>query len=105
LLLEARRPHGDDDAPGRGRRSDLRVVPLPPTPGHDRLRPPVHRAHARRRGVGAARPGTVALPLTRGYRKGALSMDQNLFNEICLQQLTLSGVHEGETVAVLTRGD
>ena len=32
-------------------------------------------------------------------------MDQNLFNEICLQQLTLSGVHEGETVAVLTRGD
>ena len=31
-------------------------------------------------------------------------MDQNLFNEICLQQLTLSGVHEGETVAVLTRG-
>ncbi|HLU60259.1 MAG TPA: leucyl aminopeptidase, partial [Pseudonocardia sp.] len=32
-------------------------------------------------------------------------MDQNLFNEICLQQLTLSGVHDGETVAVLTRGD
>ena len=31
-------------------------------------------------------------------------MDQNLFNEICLQQLTLSGVCEGETVAVLTRG-
>ncbi|MCU1628798.1 MAG: leucyl aminopeptidase, partial [Pseudonocardia sp.] len=31
-------------------------------------------------------------------------MDQNLFNDICLQQLTLSGVHEGETVAVLTRG-
>jgi 2,5-dihydroxypyridine 5,6-dioxygenase len=31
-------------------------------------------------------------------------VDQNLFNEICLQQLTLSGVHEGETVAVLTRG-
>jgi 2,5-dihydroxypyridine 5,6-dioxygenase len=32
-------------------------------------------------------------------------VDQSLFNEICLQQLTLSGVHEGETVAVLTRGD
>ena len=31
-------------------------------------------------------------------------MDQNLFNDICLQQLRLSGVHEGETVAVLTRG-
>ncbi|KMS66375.1 leucyl aminopeptidase [Prauserella rugosa] len=31
-------------------------------------------------------------------------MDQNLFNDICLQQLTLSGVHEGETVVVLTRG-
>ena len=31
-------------------------------------------------------------------------MDQNLFNDICLQQLKLSGVHEGETVAVLTRG-
>jgi len=27
-----------------------------------------------------------------------------LFNEICLRQLTLSRVHEGETVAVLTRG-
>jgi 2,5-dihydroxypyridine 5,6-dioxygenase len=32
-------------------------------------------------------------------------VDQNLFNEICLQQLALSEVHEGETVAVLTRGD
>jgi len=32
-------------------------------------------------------------------------MDQNLFNEICLQQLTLSAVHGDETVAVLTRGD
>ena len=31
-------------------------------------------------------------------------MDQSLFNEICLRQLTLSRVHEGETVAVLTRG-
>ena len=31
-------------------------------------------------------------------------MDQNLFNSICLEQLTLSGVHEGETVAVLSRG-
>ena len=31
-------------------------------------------------------------------------MDQSLFNEICLRQLTLSGVCEGETVAVLTRG-
>ena len=31
-------------------------------------------------------------------------MDQNLFNEICLEQLKLSAVHEGETVAVLTRG-
>src|SRR3954453_22494476 len=31
-------------------------------------------------------------------------MDQNLFNEICLQQLKLSAVHEGETVAVLSRG-
>lgn len=31
-------------------------------------------------------------------------MDQNLFNDICLKQLTLSGVHEGETVAVLSRG-
>ncbi|ONK12444.1 leucyl aminopeptidase [Streptomyces sp. MP131-18] len=32
-------------------------------------------------------------------------MDQNLFNDICLKQLTLSAVHEGETVAVLTRGN
>ena len=31
-------------------------------------------------------------------------MDQNLFNEICLRQLTLSGVREDETVAVLTQG-
>ena len=31
-------------------------------------------------------------------------MDQNLFNDICLRQLTFSGVHEGETVIVLTRG-
>jgi len=31
-------------------------------------------------------------------------MDQNLFNEICLKQLNLSAVHEGETVAVLSRG-
>ena len=31
-------------------------------------------------------------------------MDQSLFNEICLRQLTLSRVREGETVAVLTRG-
>ncbi|WP_269182733.1 2,5-dihydroxypyridine 5,6-dioxygenase [Modestobacter sp. VKM Ac-2985] len=31
-------------------------------------------------------------------------MDQNLFNDICLQQLKLSAVHEGETVAVLSRG-
>ena len=31
-------------------------------------------------------------------------MDQNLFNSICLEQLRLSGVHEGETVAVLSRG-
>src|ERR1700712_674999 len=31
-------------------------------------------------------------------------MDQNLFNDICLQQLRLSAVHEGETVAVLSRG-
>ncbi len=36
---------------------------------------------------------------------GGTPVDQNLFNEICLQQLTLSGVHEGETIAVLTRGD
>lgn len=32
-------------------------------------------------------------------------MDRNLFNDICLRQLTLSGVHEGETVSVLTQGD
>lgn len=32
-------------------------------------------------------------------------MNQNLFNEICLQQLVLSAVHENETVVVLTRGD
>lgn len=31
-------------------------------------------------------------------------MDQNLFNEICLQQLKLSAVNESETVAVLSRG-
>src|SRR4029079_8079642 len=31
-------------------------------------------------------------------------MDQNLFNELCRQQLELSAVHEGETVAVLSRG-
>src|SRR5918995_1347702 len=31
-------------------------------------------------------------------------VDRNLFNDICRQQLTLSGVREGETVAVLTRG-
>ena len=31
-------------------------------------------------------------------------MDQNLFNEICLQQLTLSAVNESETVAILSRG-
>ena len=31
-------------------------------------------------------------------------MDQSLFNEICLRQLTLSRACEGETVAVLTRG-
>ncbi|MCP2624578.1 leucyl aminopeptidase [Mycolicibacterium smegmatis] len=31
-------------------------------------------------------------------------MDQNLFNEICLQQLKLSGVNESETVAILSRG-
>jgi 2,5-dihydroxypyridine 5,6-dioxygenase len=31
-------------------------------------------------------------------------MDQNLFNDICLQQLKLSGVNESETVAVLSRG-
>jgi 2,5-dihydroxypyridine 5,6-dioxygenase len=32
-------------------------------------------------------------------------MNQNLFNDLCLRQLTLSGVREGETVAVLTQGD
>ena len=32
-------------------------------------------------------------------------MDQNLFNDICRQQLELSAVHEGETVVVLSRGD
>ncbi|WP_214367253.1 leucyl aminopeptidase [Pseudonocardia sp. H11422] len=32
-------------------------------------------------------------------------MDHNLLNDICLQQLTLSGVHEGETISVLTRGN
>ncbi|MBB6350558.1 leucyl aminopeptidase [Nonomuraea muscovyensis] len=32
-------------------------------------------------------------------------MDQNLLNEICLRQLELSGVHEGETVAVLSEGN
>lgn len=32
-------------------------------------------------------------------------MDHNLLNDICLQQLTLSGVHEDETISVLTRGD
>jgi 2,5-dihydroxypyridine 5,6-dioxygenase len=31
-------------------------------------------------------------------------MDHNLFNEICLQQLRFSGVHDGETIGVLTRG-
>jgi 2,5-dihydroxypyridine 5,6-dioxygenase len=31
-------------------------------------------------------------------------MDQNALNDMCLQQLTLSGVHEGETIAVLSRG-
>ena len=31
-------------------------------------------------------------------------MDQNLFNQICLQQLTLSAVNESETVAILSRG-
>jgi 2,5-dihydroxypyridine 5,6-dioxygenase len=31
-------------------------------------------------------------------------MDQNLLNDICVRQLTLSGVHEGETIAVLSRG-
>jgi 2,5-dihydroxypyridine 5,6-dioxygenase len=32
-------------------------------------------------------------------------MNPSVFNELCLRQLTLSGVREGETVAVLTRGD
>ncbi|MGW7260838.1 leucyl aminopeptidase [Streptomyces sp. NPDC054834] len=31
-------------------------------------------------------------------------MNHNLLNQICLRQLTLSAVHEGETVAVLSRG-
>jgi len=31
-------------------------------------------------------------------------MDQNLFNQICLQQLKLSAVNESETVAILSRG-
>jgi 2,5-dihydroxypyridine 5,6-dioxygenase len=31
-------------------------------------------------------------------------MDQNALNSICLRQLTLSAVHEGETVAVLSQG-
>jgi 2,5-dihydroxypyridine 5,6-dioxygenase len=32
-------------------------------------------------------------------------MNQNQLNDICLRQLTLSAVHEGETIAVLSRGD
>ena len=32
-------------------------------------------------------------------------MNPSIFNELCLEQLTLSGVTEQETVAVLTRGD
>jgi len=32
-------------------------------------------------------------------------VNQNLLNDICLQQLTLSGVHEGETISVLTQGE
>jgi 2,5-dihydroxypyridine 5,6-dioxygenase len=32
-------------------------------------------------------------------------MNQNQLNDICLRQLTFSAVHEGETVAVLSRGD
>src|SRR5437016_6384595 len=32
-------------------------------------------------------------------------MNQNQLNDICLCQLTFSAVHEGETVAVLSRGD
>ncbi|MEV7005087.1 leucyl aminopeptidase [Streptosporangium sp. NPDC051022] len=31
-------------------------------------------------------------------------MDRNLLNDICVRQLTMSGVHEGETVAVLSQG-
>jgi 2,5-dihydroxypyridine 5,6-dioxygenase len=31
-------------------------------------------------------------------------MDHNQLNDLCLRQLTLSGVHEGETVSVLSRG-
>ena len=31
-------------------------------------------------------------------------MDQNTFNTLCLQQLTLSGVNESETVAILSQG-
>jgi len=33
------------------------------------------------------------------------AVNQNLLNDICLQQLTLSGVHEGETISVLTQGE
>ncbi|WP_158847607.1 leucyl aminopeptidase [Saccharothrix deserti] len=32
-------------------------------------------------------------------------MNQNQLNDICLRQLSLSAVHEGETVAVLSRGN
>ena len=32
-------------------------------------------------------------------------MDRNALNALCLQQLQLSGVHEGETIAVLSQGD
>lgn len=32
-------------------------------------------------------------------------MNANLFNELCLHQLTLSGVCEGQTVSVLTQGE
>ena len=32
-------------------------------------------------------------------------MDRNVLTEMCLQQLTLSGVHEGEKVIVLSQGD
>ena len=31
-------------------------------------------------------------------------MDRNVLTEICLHQLTLSGVHEGEKVIVLSQG-